>query len=284
MRDDPSLEDILGQTALESLEEPDVVHSAGSVKGPANVEFRTYSDPDLTALTGVAYNLSSQVVPAQSVGDESYEDEKVWEQALTSFQNLVREGPENPVFVSDEFLQFFDDDDMVPAALKFSDDETVPASLRPVEKYFDKVEGTEMFKEVDFDDYKSDIEYRSLRNRVLVPTLVDETGDPVRNRKTAVLYRESPEPSVEGDTSFTEDILEPEEARPHADGSLNYHLVEQDGEYLLTAEAETDELDAWVEDDRLYLDYGDAVTSVEDVEGKVESVEERNGVYDISIS
>ena len=247
------------------------------------MELRTYSDPDLTALTGVAYNLSNQVVPARTLGDESYDEEDVWNQAMTNFQNLVREGPENPVFVSDEVLEFFDDNDLVPAALKFSDDETVPASLRPVEAYYDKVQGTDMFKEVDFDEYKQEVDYRALRNRVLTPTLVDSEGEPVRNRKAAILYREAPEPAVEGDTSLTEDILEPEETRPHADGKLNYHVVEQDDTYLLTAQPDTGELDAWVEDGRLFLDYGEAVTSLEGVDGEVEKFEENNGVYDIEV-
>lgn len=284
MRKEPSLEDILGQTALESLGEPEVHHPAKSTKGPANVELRTYSDPDLTALTGVAYNLSSQVVPARTLGDETYDEEDVWNQAMTNFQNLVREGPENPVFVSDEVLQFFDDNDLVPAALKFSDDETVPASLRPVDQYYDKVKGTDMFKEVDFDEYKHDIDYKALRNRVLTPTLVDSEGEPVRNRPTAILYREAPEPELEGDTSLTDDILEPEETRPQADGKLNYHVVEQDGSYLLTAQPETGELDAWVEDGRLFLDYGEAVTSIDGVDGEVTELQENNGVYDIEVA
>lgn len=283
LRDEPSLEDILGETALESLGEPDVRHPAKSAKGPANVELRTYSDPELTALTGMAYNLSSQVVPARTLDDETYDDEEIWNQALTNFQNIVREGPENPVFVSEEVLQFFDDNDLVPAALKFSDDETVPASLRPVEEYYDKVQGTDMFKEVDFDDYRQDVDYRALRNRVLTPTLVDPEGEPARNRKTAILYREAPEPALEGDTSLTEDILEPEEARRHADGKLNYHVVEQDGSYLLTAQPESGELDAWVEDGRLFLDYGEAVTHVEGVDGEIKELEENNGVYNIEV-
>lgn len=284
LRDEPSLEDILGETALESLGEPEVVHSAKSVKGPANMELRSYSDPDLTALTGVAYNLSSQVVPARTLGDETHDEEEAWNQALTNFQNLVREGPENPVFVSEEVLQFFEDEDLVPAALKFSDDETVPASLRPVEAYYDKVQGTEMFKEVDFDEYRHDVDYRAMRNRVLTPTLVNPEGEPVRNRKTAILYREAPEPEVEGDSSWTQEILEPEESRAHADGKLTYHVVEDEGAYLLTAQPETGELDAWVEDGQLFLDYGEAVTAVEGVDGEVEQLEENNGVYDFRIS
>lgn len=283
MRKEPSLEDVLGQTALESLGEPEVVHSAGSVKGPANMELRTYSEPDMTALTGTAYNLSTRVVPAQSVGDESYDEEQAWKQALTTFQNLVREGPENPVFVSDEVLEMFDDDDFIPAALKFSEEETVPASLRPVDEYYDKIRGTDMFKEVDFDEYQQDVEYRALRNRLLVPTLVDSSGEPVRQRTTSILYQEPSEPEIEGDTSFAEEVLEPEETRQHADGNLNYHVVENDGEYLVNASPDTGELDAWVEDGQLFLDYGDAVTSVAEVDGEVQDFEENNGVYDFRV-